>query len=149
MLTAKTTGRMSRTTGDDPSGQQSDDGDCVVCGEPADGLDAARDGNPPVCTMCAKIRTDGGADRFDARVEEMVSEIEHRVEDSIPAEAYLYARCSAAFEDAVNDTDLPPENALGVMTAALFEAADVSDIPRQHLIESAREHYVDQEVTER
>ncbi|WP_257627731.1 hypothetical protein [Haloplanus salinarum] len=50
---------MSRATDEGPSGERFDDGDCVVCGDPADGIDAARDGNPPVCRRCAKIRLDG------------------------------------------------------------------------------------------
>jgi len=49
---------MSRTTSEGPSGNQPDDGDCVVCGDPADGIDART--LQPVCRKCAKIRTDGG-----------------------------------------------------------------------------------------
>ncbi|AXG09496.1 hypothetical protein [Haloplanus rubicundus] len=62
MQTACTTGLTSRTTREGPSGNQPDDGDCVVCGGEADGIDAGRDGNPPVCGYCAKIRADGGRD---------------------------------------------------------------------------------------
>jgi hypothetical protein len=51
---------MSRTTGEVPIGNQPDDGYCIVCRGRADGVDAARDGNPPVCKTCAKIGTDGG-----------------------------------------------------------------------------------------
>jgi len=51
---------MSRTTHEGPSGNQPDDGDCVVCGDPADGIDART--LQPVCRQCAKIRTDGGVD---------------------------------------------------------------------------------------
>lgn len=132
---------MSRTTGNGPSGNQPDDGDCVVCGDPADGIDAPT--RQPICRKCATIRTDGGEDQFSERVDEMVREIETEVDDSTPAEAMLYARCSAAFEDAVNNTDLPAENALGVVTAALFEAADTVGYARSDVIETAREHYVD------
>jgi len=51
---------MSRTTGNGPSGNQPDDGDCVVCGDPADGIDAPT--RQPICRKCAKIRCDGGQD---------------------------------------------------------------------------------------
>ncbi|WP_251329599.1 hypothetical protein [Haloplanus pelagicus] len=95
------------------------------------------------------VETDGGEDQFSVRVGEMVREIEEDVEDSTKAEAMLYARCSAAFEDAVNTTDLPPENALGVMTAALFEAADTVGYARSDVIETAREHYVDGDDVDR
>jgi len=135
---------MSRTTSEGPSGNQPDDGDCVVCGDDADGIDAPT--RQPICRKCATIRTDGGEDQFSVRVGEMVREIEETVDGSTKAEAMLYARCSAAFEDALNDTDLPPENALGVMTAALFEAADQVGFPRSAVIETAREHYVLQEI---
>ncbi|WP_251328065.1 hypothetical protein [Haloplanus pelagicus] len=173
-------------TGNGPSGNQPDDGDCVVCGDPADGVDAPT--RQPICRRCASIRcdggqeirpgrrrvtssitfggssgnhvatpgddvnhisgevdievsgassdyphptrlqreieaavadmlddyaervsddvdrgdgieTDGGEDQFSVRVGEMVREIEEDVEDSTKAEAMLYARCSAAFED--------------------------------------------------
>jgi hypothetical protein len=134
---------MSRTTDEELRDDKRDAGDCVVCGTEADGIDAGRDGNPPVCGFCAKVRLDGGEDQFSVRVGEMVREIEDEVDDSTPAEAMLYARCSAAFEDAVNNTDLPPENALGVMTSALFEAADTVGYARSDVIETAREHYVD------
>jgi hypothetical protein len=93
------------------------------------------------------VETDGGS-AFEDRVDEMIEEIEEEIDDSTPAEAMLYARCSAAFEDAINNTDLPPENGLGVMTAALFEAADTVDIPRSDVIETAREYYVVEEVSE-
>ena len=93
------------------------------------------------------VETDGGSE-FSDRVDEMIEEIEEEIDDSTPAEAMLYARCSAAFEDAINNTDLPPENGLGVMTAALFEAADTVDIPRSDVIETAREYYVVEEVSE-
>jgi hypothetical protein len=89
------------------------------------------------------VETDGGSE-FADRVDEMIEEIEYEIEDSTPTEAMLYARCSAAFEDAVNNTDLPPENALGVMTAALFEAADTVGYARSDVIETAREHYIDE-----
>ncbi|WP_251327946.1 hypothetical protein [Haloplanus pelagicus] len=49
---------MSRTTGNGPSGNQPDDGDCVVCGDPADGIDAPT--RQPICRRCASIRCDGG-----------------------------------------------------------------------------------------
>jgi hypothetical protein len=91
------------------------------------------------------VETDGGSE-FADRVDEMIEEIEDEVDDSTPAEAMLYARCSAAFEDAINNTDLPPENGLGVMTAALFEAADTVGYARRDVIETAREHYIDQEA---
>jgi len=91
------------------------------------------------------VATDGGSE-FSERVEEMIEEIEYEIEDSTPAEAMLYARCSAAFEDAINNTDLPPENGLGVMTAALFEAADTVGYARRDVIETAREHYIDGEA---
>ena len=138
---------MSRTTGNGPSGNQPDDGDCVVCGDPADGIDAPT--RQPICRKCATIRTDGGEDQFSIRVGELVRGIEAEVDDSTTAEAMLYARCSAAFEDTVNNTDLPPENALGVMTAALFEAADTIGFARSDVIETAREHYVDEDDVDR
>jgi len=56
---------MSRTTDEGPSGNQPDDGQCVVCGDDADGIDAGREGNPPVCAFCAKIRTDGGVTIYE------------------------------------------------------------------------------------
>jgi hypothetical protein len=95
------------------------------------------------------VETDGGEDRFSVRVGEMVREIEAEHGWTTKTEAMLYARRSAAFEDAVNHTDLPPENALGVMTAALMEAADVSGHERTDVIESAREHYVDGDDVDR
>jgi hypothetical protein len=97
------------------------------------------------CDECRRndLRTDGGSE-FSERVDEMIEEIEYQIEDSTPAEAMLYARCSAAFEDAINNTDLPPENGLGVMTAALFEAADTVGYARQDVIETAREYYIDE-----
>jgi hypothetical protein len=60
MQTASTTGRKSRTTDEATLQENPDDGQCVVCTAPADGVDAAREGNPPVCSNCAKIRADGG-----------------------------------------------------------------------------------------
>jgi len=89
------------------------------------------------------VEADGGVS-FADRVDEMIEEIEYEIEDSTPAEAMLYARCCAAFEEAHNHTDLPAENALGVMTAALFEAADTVGYARSDVIETAREHYIDE-----
>jgi hypothetical protein len=51
---------MSRTTDEELRDDKRDAGDCVVCGAEADGIDAGRDGNPPVCGFCAKVRLDGG-----------------------------------------------------------------------------------------
>lgn len=53
---------MSRATEEGPNGNQPDDGDCVVCGDPADGIDArTRD---PMCRRCASIRCDGDVSCF-------------------------------------------------------------------------------------
>jgi len=49
---------MSRTTREGPRGNQPDDGDCVVCGDPAGGIDAPT--RQPICRKCATIRCDGG-----------------------------------------------------------------------------------------
>jgi hypothetical protein len=92
------------------------------------------------------IETDGGSEFFQ-RVGEMVDRIEDEVPHTTTAEAMLYARCCAAFEDAVNNTEIPHENALGVMTAALFEGADQTGYSRSDLLESAKE-YVDEEEAE-
>jgi len=53
-------GAKPRTTDEATLEENPDDGQCVVCTAPADGVDAAREGNPPVCSVCAKIRADGG-----------------------------------------------------------------------------------------
>jgi hypothetical protein len=155
---------MSRATEEDPSGNQPDDGDCVVCGGEADGIDARI--LEPICEWCALLHlgadldaddvdrgdgpvTDGGEDQFSVRVGEMVREIEEEIDGSTKAEAMLYARCCAAFEHAYNHTDLPAENALGVVTAALFEAADTVGYAGSDVIETAREHYVDEDDVDR
>jgi len=234
MTQATCAGWTPRTTGEEElPAERPDDGDCVVCGADADGIDART--RQPMCRKCATIRcdggrdvsagrrrvtssinfgcasnnyvatpgddvnhlsgevsievsgastdyphptrlqreieaavsdvlddyaervsddvdrgdgiwTDGGEDQFSVRVGEIVREIEEEVDDSTDAEAMLYARCSAAFEDAVNNTDLPAKNALGVMTAALFEATDQSGYDRVDVIETAREHYIKEEL---
>jgi|GEM_PF-6969873 len=53
-------GATPRTTDEVPRSNRPDDGSCTFCRADADGVDAAREGNPPVCSSCAKIRTDGG-----------------------------------------------------------------------------------------
>jgi hypothetical protein len=143
---------MSRTTGHGPSWNHPDERNCVVCGGTADGIDARI--LEPICERCALLHLDADLDAddvdrgdgpvtdggvvFEDRVDEMIEEIEAEVDDSTPAEAMLYARCSAAFEDTVNNTDLPPENAPGVVTAALFEAADTAGYARSDVIEDYR-----------
>jgi len=121
---------------------------CEECGEVERcNVDDAGQRRCPDCGRAVTaVVTDGGEAPFAFRVGEIVREIDEEVDDSTDAEAMLYARCSAAFEDAVNGTDLPAENALGVMTAALFEAADQSGYDRADVIETAREHYIDEEV---
>lgn len=51
-------GYRPRTTRETPLENRPDDGDCVVCGNPADGIDAPT--RQPICRKCATIRTDGG-----------------------------------------------------------------------------------------
>jgi len=70
MQTANTTGRRSRTTDEATLQENPDDGQCVVCTARADGVDAAREGNPPVCSNCAKIRTDGGVISYETELDE-------------------------------------------------------------------------------
>jgi hypothetical protein len=53
-------GATPRTTDEVPRSNRPDDGSCTFCRAEADGVDAARKGNPPVCSTCAKIRADGG-----------------------------------------------------------------------------------------
>ncbi|GAB3321493.1 hypothetical protein [Haloplanus salinarum] len=53
-------GATPRTTDEVPRSNRPDDGSCTFCRADADGVDAAREGNPPVCSNCAKIRADGG-----------------------------------------------------------------------------------------
>jgi hypothetical protein len=53
-----------------------DDGGCALCSDEADGIDASREGNPPVCRRCAKLRADGGApDHVDEDLVEAVASI--------------------------------------------------------------------------
>jgi hypothetical protein len=80
---------MSRTIREGPSEERPDD-DCVVCGDPADGIDAGRDGNAPVCRRCVRIRFDGGvvesakyhAVRSDCTFEELEDD-QHRAAQAV------------------------------------------------------------------
>lgn len=56
---------MSRTTNEGPSGNRPDDGQCVVCGADADGVDART--RQPMCRRCASVRCDGGDQRAGRR----------------------------------------------------------------------------------
>jgi hypothetical protein len=54
---------MSRTTGNGPSGNQPDDGECIVCGGTADGIDARL--LEPICEWCALLHLDADFDPDD------------------------------------------------------------------------------------
>ena len=101
MLSEPTTGRMSRTTGNGPSGNQPDDGDCVVCGDPADGIDAPT--RQPICRRCALIRTDGGDGKYnavcsDCTFEELVDN-RHRAARAVDAHRHVEPSHDARFEE--------------------------------------------------
>ena len=49
-----------RTTEEVLRSKRPDDGSCTFCSDDADGIDASRKGNPPVCRRCANLRDDGG-----------------------------------------------------------------------------------------
>lgn len=95
------------------------------------------------CGDCGSsvVITDGGEQTTDVpdRTAEMFDEVMTEVEGADPDEAELYARCSAAFEKAVNDRDLPPENALGVMMAAVLEGARQAGYDKTDVVETMRE----------
>ena len=74
---------------------------------------------------------------FDTRVVELTRDCIENVDNAEPETALLYARCCASYEQAVNVDDVPVEEALGRMMSAVFEAADQSEIPREHVVESA------------
>lgn len=90
-------------------------------------------------------RSDNSVDRpqpFANRVPELFRDVMENVDHAEPETALLYARCCAAFEAAVNINDVPVEEALGRMMSAVFEAADQSEIPREHVVESAH-HFLE------
>jgi hypothetical protein len=62
--------------------ERPDDGDCVVCGDDADGIDART--RQPICRKCATIRCDGGApDHVDDDLADAIASIPHADVESI------------------------------------------------------------------
>jgi hypothetical protein len=94
-------GPEPRTTSEAPSGNRPDDGDCVVCSDDADGIDART--RQPVCRKCATLRADGG------RVEEHL----HVAVDSYGNPVHLYRNLDDA-EAAVESDDYAYSHVAGV-----------------------------------
>lgn len=86
--------------------------------------------------------TDGG-DRFHERVDELYQDAIEEVDDPDPAETMVYARCCAAAEIAANDLDVPLSNVLGVMTAAVREAAEQGGFAFEDVLDQARDVHVE------
>jgi len=100
--------------------------------------DAYSKTRPTTETEDKPVLTDGG-DTFGERVDEIHAECLDDVVDVVPEEALVYARCCAAAEIAVNDHDLDVDPVLGVMTAALREAAEQGGIRFEDVLASARD----------
>jgi len=110
-------GYRPRTTRETPLENRPDDGDCAVCGDPADGIDAPT--RQPICCKCATIRTDGG------RVEKHL----HVAVDAHGNPVHLYRDLDAA-EAAVESDAYAYSHVAGVWPDVPLISASPSDIDR-------------------
>ncbi len=83
-------------------------------------------------------------DAFAERVDELYRDATDGVDNADPAETMLYARCCAAAEVAANHDDVAMYGVLGVMTAALREAAEQSGFDFEDVLDRAREIHVEE-----
>jgi len=157
--------RDPRTPDSDNADAPEKDGDREVVGHVAGhDVESRERKNRPlsdyyICRRCGKTRntvdefqsvscnrklvTDGG-DRFAERADELYRDAIDEVDSADPHETMLYARCCAAAEVAANRDDVPMSGVLGVMTAALREAAEQSGFDFEDVLDRARDVHVEE-----